>query len=190
MAFRISSWPGSAQVYRFSFTYTTSGMVFAYLATAWMSTVPAMFKPQWQTKTPTRKGSGCVAASFGFCVCGLLILQPPQQSFFFQPSGPSFLGSSGFQDNLLVFLMRYISFFDGNISIPWGKQEFAWKTDLIEYLIFLRYITFQQLANRKKPSKPANSTIQKMQRWKTLRAPKLQKFLQIKLKIKKEKLLI
>jgi hypothetical protein len=51
-----------------------------------------MFKPQWQTKTPTRKGSSCSATLFGFCVCGLLILQHPQQPFFFN-SGPSLLAA-------------------------------------------------------------------------------------------------
>jgi len=74
MAFLISSCPGSAHVYRFSFTKTTSGIVLAYSTTCLTSTTLAMFWPQWQTKTPIRAGSACLAVSAGFCVSGLLIL--------------------------------------------------------------------------------------------------------------------
>src|SRR5512136_1320715 len=52
IAFMISSWPRSEQVYLFSFATTTPGSFEASSLTLPQSTTPAMLLPQWQTKTP------------------------------------------------------------------------------------------------------------------------------------------
>jgi hypothetical protein len=53
----ISTWPGSAQVYRFLTETTTPGSFSAERRTSSVSTDPAMFSPQSQTKTPILSSS-------------------------------------------------------------------------------------------------------------------------------------
>ena len=54
MLFLIRSWPGSEHMNLYSLATTTSSSFAAKATTSSTFTLPAMFVPQWQTKTPIR----------------------------------------------------------------------------------------------------------------------------------------